>query len=440
LAREPLRDLCAKTIQFVKNTLTSESFINTHKKSPSDFTRKRSLPFYTTVVFLMNQLRSSLQNELDIFFKQINKTDVPEREVTASALCQARQKLKHQAFVELNHGVSRHFYQCYSYKTWHGLRLLAFDGSTVKIPKSEDCWDYFGKSVPLSWDSHPLARVSQCFDVLNHITLDARIESLSIGERELALTHCDHIGTGDLALLDRGYPAFWLFSLILRKKNAHICARVSANKMALAQQFIASGRKEQILELEAPTHNAKETCLGLNVSPLPIPLRFIRIDLKDTPETEILVTSLLDSTRYPHDLFEDLYHNRWPIEEDYKLLKCRIEIENFTGKSAESVKQDFFARVFMCNFTSIMAFPVHDTINENHQETNLGYKINWTQALAKMRNCGILLFFRKNISFLIDKIHVLFIQNVSAIRNGRKFPRNFTSRSKKYAFSYKPIS
>lgn len=186
LALGLLRDLCTKTTEFVKNILTSESFINTHRKSPADFTRKRSLPFYTTVVFLMNQLRNSLQNELDIFFKQLNKTDVPERKVTASALCQARQKLKHQAFIELNHSVSQHFYQHYSYKTWHGFRLLAFDGSTVKIPRNDDCWEYFGKSVSLSWDTSPLARISQCFDVLNHITLDAHIELLSVGERELA--------------------------------------------------------------------------------------------------------------------------------------------------------------------------------------------------------------------------------------------------------------
>ena len=94
----------------------------------------------------------------------------------------------------------------------------------------------------------------------------------------------------------------------------------------------------------------------------------------------------------------------------------------------------------MSNLTSIVAFPMHDTVQENHQNSKLEYKINWTQALAKMRNCGILLFFRKNIRLLIDKIHALFIQNVSAVRNGRKFPRKFKSPPGKYAFSYKPIS
>ena len=65
--------------------------------------------------------------------------------------------------------------------------------------------------------------------------------------------------------------------------------------------------------------------------------------------------------------------------------------ENFTGKSVESVKQDFFARIFMSNLTSIVAFPTHDAIQENHRNSGLEYKINRTQALAKMRNCGILM-------------------------------------------------
>jgi hypothetical protein len=40
------------------------------------------------------------------------------------------------------------------------IRQLAFDGSTGKIPRNNDCWEYSGKAVPLSWDTSLLARVS----------------------------------------------------------------------------------------------------------------------------------------------------------------------------------------------------------------------------------------------------------------------------------------
>jgi hypothetical protein len=40
----------------------------------------------------------------------------------------------------------------------------------------------------------------------------------------------------------------------------------------------------------------------------------VRIEL-DSGETEVLITSLLDQTRYPYAVFKDLYHQRWPVEE-----------------------------------------------------------------------------------------------------------------------------
>jgi hypothetical protein len=66
----------------------------------------------------------------------------------------------------------------------------------------------------------------------------------------------------------------------------------------------------------------------------------------DTGESEILITSLLDTQCHPHELFTDLYHLRWPVEEDYKRMKQWIEIENFSGKSVLSVYQDFMLKFF----------------------------------------------------------------------------------------------
>ena len=44
----------------------------------------------------------------------------------------------------------------------------------------------------------------------------------------------------------------------------------------------------------------------------------------------MLATSLLDGAAYPTTIFKELYHQRWPVEENYKVMKSRIEIENFS--------------------------------------------------------------------------------------------------------------
>ena len=94
----------------------------------------------------------------------------------------------------------------------------------------------------------------------------------------------------------------------------------------------------------------------------------------------------------------------------------------------------------MANLTSILAFPVHDQITKKHEKSKLKYKINWTQALAKMKESGILLFFRENIVNVISKLWELFVANDYAVRPGRKFPRKYNPNSRKFYFAYKPIS
>ena len=59
-----------------------------------------------------------------------------------------------------------------------------------------------------------MARLSQLYDPLNKITVDAIISPKHIGERELAAQHFLNIMPTDLVLMDRGYPAWWLFALI----------------------------------------------------------------------------------------------------------------------------------------------------------------------------------------------------------------------------------
>ena len=132
LARRVLK-FCAKLVGFLKRIAFSEEFLARHRLSPSDFTRHRKLPFTTLVVFLMNQLRASLQTELDRFFKVIESSDVPVRRVTKSAACQARKKFTHEVFVELLHRTVEWFYQHAAVKRWRGFRLIAFDGRTRHV-------------------------------------------------------------------------------------------------------------------------------------------------------------------------------------------------------------------------------------------------------------------------------------------------------------------
>lgn len=137
----------------------------------------------------------------------------------------------------------------------------------------------------------------------------------------------------------------------------------------------------------------------------PIRLRLVRVEL-DSGESEVLITSLIDTEKYPHQLFAELYHDRWPIEEDYKVMKCRIEVENFSGKSPLSVYQDFHAAVLSKNITAMMVASARERVATATDSRTFTYKVNFTQALSTMRDTIVALLqgSRKTIVKIISDL------------------------------------
>jgi len=115
-------------------------------------------------------------------------------------------------------------------------------------------------------------------------------------------------------------------------------------------------------------------------------------------EKEILCTSLLDSDVIPYEEFCELYHYRWNIEEAYKLFKVRAETEKFSGKTVLSVKQDFFAKIFIMNLCAVLSFPIEEKVKKESNEAkekNIKkhtYKINRTSALSMTQSITIAIF------------------------------------------------
>lgn len=437
LARNLISNNCAKLIDFINQIIISPDFVARHRQDRKNFTRQRKLPFHVLIVFLINFVRGSYQDELDGFFKTIGRFDVAKRVVSKAALAKARMKIKFQAFTELNMHLVGQFEKYFSPRTWFGFRLLAIDGSTVRLPMTDAISRHFGVWNGRQGAPSPMARVSQLFDVLNKVSVDAIIKPKSIGERELAAQHLLNVMPTDLILLDRGYPAWWLFRLIL-SMNANFCARVSCTKWKAVRKFFRSGLPEKLIEL--PVHaTSVAQCRQMGLDMAPLKLRLIRIE-NDGKEA-VLITSLIDLQEYPIDIFNALYHHRWPIEEDYKAIKCRMELENFTGKSVLSVYQDFHAKVFAKNLVLMMAFPIQNRIDDAPSAKTYRYQINFTQAFSKSKGVIALLLSDTGtrIARLLADLQRIFQRTVEPIRPGRKCPRKHKAKPRKYFLQYKPI-
>ncbi|MFN3378520.1 MAG: transposase [Runella zeae] len=179
--------------------------------------------------------KTTLQRDLDSFYQSISQSDFSIRKVTKSAFTQARSKINPLAFKHLSKIALRTFYQKAPINKWKGMRVLACDGTRLVLPRHKTIVQEFGVQHlgPVADTATHMALSSILYDTENLVPLDAEIASYDHSERDLLLRHLEYTQKGDLLLLDRGYPAKWLF-FMLYAKGIDFCIRLSDYKRSAA--------------------------------------------------------------------------------------------------------------------------------------------------------------------------------------------------------------
>ncbi len=424
-------------IDSLSKLINDSEFIDRHKHNTKDFIRDRTLTFKVVVLFLLSNLKESVQSELGNFFAKIERSDVKIQKVSNSAFTQARAKLKHSVFIEMNTVQTDLFYNTISYKTWNGFRLIAIDGSTLQLPYTVKIHEEFGPvKINQTNVKKAMARISEAYDPLNNVIIDASISPFHVSEFQMFEKHVEKLNEKDLVIMDRNYTGFWVYKLLISRKM-DFCIRVQANgNTKFINEFIASGQTESIVDVKCTTPNSKQKCKELEIDTSDIKCRLIRIELENK-QIEVLITSLVDIYKYPYECFNELYHLRWGVEESYKILKCRIWIDNFSGKTVKAIHQDFFAKIFLANLTAILAFEANQEIKQKKENCKYEYQINWNNALQNMKETGFLLFIRQSFTKLLEQLHLLFQTNPIAIIPDRKFARPKDIRRQSRSIAYK---
>ena len=384
---------------------------------------------------------SSIQRELNNFFSKVKGLDYSIQAVTKGALTQARAKLKPEAFIEMNHVAVNEFYEGAPYHIWKTHRVLGIDGSTLNLPSHESTREVFGE---MEVGCHAnvkrsMARVSICYDVLNLLTLDARIDRFDVSERALLKEHLNIVcfKKGDIILADRGYPSIALM-YSLQRMGVEFCLRMKDNWWKEVEKFRSCGDEsaEVIFELPKKDKHLQEEWKSTENT---VRCRLVSIEL-DNGQKEILCTSLLDENTYTIADFKELYHYRWNVEEGYKLFKCRAQLEVFSGKTANSVKQDFYAKIFMMTMCALLSFPIDKKVREEiHNESRQHpHQLNRTNVLSFCREAWVVIWLGKQKNKVLLALDNILSKTTDIIRPGRKFERKKRSKHPP-AMTYKQL-
>jgi hypothetical protein len=260
-----------------------------------------------------------------------------------------------------------------------------------------------------------LARISLLYDPLNCITLDAQLGAYSESEMGLCKKHLTHIGKGDLVVFDRYYASFELIET-LRNKNAEFVFRMKGDWWKVVEEFQKEDIKDKVVNIAVNKQKK-------------VPIRLVKHEYgKD--KSIVLCTSLLNQQKYCIEDIAEVYEGRWGIEESYKTLKNWCELENFSGKTALAVKQDFYAKIFMMNLGSAYAHPIDEKIQKEKPK----HKVNRVQIIKSTRDMPLMLI-RGKTKKAFELFDDIISRTIEMIRPNRNFERK-----KRPKLKFNPLS
>ena len=426
-----------------KNTV-KESYKNTE----SSFTRERKMGFNDYIWYLIMQKGRTTSLELDEYLK--NKNGTYEISISKQAFSKQRQNLKPEIFIDIYKDYLIDFYKNYpeEVKMYKGYYVCAIDGSLFEIPNTKELREAYKTQKNSSGDRESArARVSGIYDVENGFMIDALIKDCGEGEKELAKKNIENASKilnleKCIIIFDRGYPGIDLIWYLEKLKIKYI---FRLQTKMYEQEKVSMKTNDECVELKVAgdrlrkikTKEIKEDLKAKKT----LKVRMSKIIL-DTGEIEYLLSNISEEIVSAGEM-KETYFKRWQIEIGYDILKNKLHLENFTGKTQITIEQDFYAQIYTFNVLQDIKNTNTRRIQEKQLNKNLKYryKVNINILAGWLKNILIAVMFTEDGDEQ-EKIYNIIVEkaekNLIAIKPNRTNIRKpYTSGRNKYRINLK---
>lgn len=403
--------ICHFIISGIQQKISSPDFTRLYHPL-NRFVRKRKLSVSQLIFFLLYSSKASMFLNLSNI-----RDDIPDfPDISKQAVSKARISLFPELFRDLFRFSVDSFYSLSTTrKSWHGYNLFAVDGSTIQLPKSKLNDEVFGichNQFHSREDS--MARISFLYDLSNDILVDGIIQKYLEAERPAAQKHLDILETlalpqNTIVLFDRGYPSYDFYRRI-SEKGYWFLMRVQGNDKSITQLG-----KEDIITQYSPAHRKKEP---------PVTVRAVHVTLEDGTD-ECLVTNLLDPA-ITTQMLKDLYFCRWGIEGKYHELKNQWALEEFSGATPVSIRQDFYIKLLFMNLCALVKAEADPIIKEEttRRGDRFQYQANRAFLIGRMKKRLVLMLCGN--TGIVEELSRMLEESVkrrSQIQPNRKYKR-----------------
>jgi hypothetical protein len=353
---------------------------------------------------------------------------------TTSPYCQARAIIPLDRLDQIhNHLVTEAEAGIAVKDLWCGHRVLAVDGSTVTAPDTPENQAAFPQqSVQKRGCGFPIIRIVAFLSLATGLLTAWATGNWHQHELSLLKTLWDCLRPGDVLLGDRGFCTWGLLAQCLHS-NVHAVFRVRGKRRSDFRQGKRLSRHERLVQWRKPAKPADTISPELWAAlPEILTLRLVRCRI-DVPGFRtrqiILVTTLLDSRKYPPAALGMLYYRRWAMELTLRNLKTTLQMDELSCKTPGNLEREIR-----------MHFLVHNLVRHLMLQAARLYRIpldrvSFAGALATARRYGeALLQARSERSrrALREELLRVIAEDLVPDRPGRREPRAVKRRPKPY--------
>lgn len=423
------------------NHLENKEFLKQYVTKETSFIRKRKLSLSNISKLLFAKSFLSLTAFLCLQFKKNQKASV-----TKQAFSKARKNISPLLFQDLNTYLVHNVYQDFSLKRWNNKYFLfSIDGTTLELPNTQSLREEFGHTKSQVGSKENARASATCiYDSLNEIIISSTIENYNTSEREMALQLLEQLKENEqiqketiLYLMDRGYYSNDMLVYFLLNQEKFLF-RLRGNVLTKYFEEMESEEEWITISLNQLYKNGKkeEFKEKIKEKKISVRLRFTKVIL-DTGEEEHLLSNVED---IPYEQMKELYFKRWKIKENYKFLKTKVAIENFSSKTRRSILQDFYATVLNAN----IQYLINQCARKKQSKKGREYQTNKNLLASLYKesiSSNILMEKSKLCSFMNSIVNYLSMYQFIKPLENRTFKRSKDERVKanKFSINLRPI-
>ncbi|MGL5934275.1 MAG: IS4 family transposase [Cetobacterium sp.] len=272
-------------------------------------------------------------------------------EIANSALTQARQRLGEEPLAQL-------FSLCACAwdtrhqrgQSWRGLARYAIDGTTLRTSDSPENRQHFGAQAYASEvvSSYPQLRMVTLTALATHLIREVAFGEYGKNEMLYAQEVIELIPDYSLTVLDKGFLSAEIL-LPLQGNGQQRHWLIPAKSNTKWERLESSERDYRVRMKVSPQARAKRPEL-----PEYWEARAIEV-LSRQGTKRVLLTSLLDRTKYPAAEIAEQYSQRWRIETSYRELKQSLLGDEITLRSGTpaTVRQEVWGAVLAYNLVRL---------------------------------------------------------------------------------------